>query len=219
MPFWDNVKKSGQKTKLRGEVMLLEREANARKKLFGIQFYDLVTNDKNKLLGMSAGTIFKGKREELKEPFERARDDIAGHQAQKDIHQKDLDVLEVKGAHSLPDHTVGQKVNKAGATMSNAATATKIAGQIALIDRQMKIRKEEFGMEVFGNVMEGEEGEKKGGIKKRLTATVQSLTPHEKEIQACIDAAKSDVKAIGDKIKSKQTQMGFLDSESVPLNS
>ena len=79
--LWDNVKKSGQKTKIRGEMMLLEREANGRKKLFGIELYDLITNDKNKLLGVSAGTVFKGKIEQLKEPFERAKDDISAKQA------------------------------------------------------------------------------------------------------------------------------------------
>jgi hypothetical protein len=221
MPLWDKVKKSGQKTKLKGEILLLEREANARKKLFGIEFFDLVTNDKNKLLGISAGTIFKGQREELKEPVERARDDIAGMQAQKDIHQKDLDVLEVKGAHTLPDQTVGEKVNKAGAVMSNAATATKLAGKKALIDREIKVRKEEFGLEVFEHFLKEEEKkeERKGGIKKKIAATMSSLSQQEKDIKACHEIAQMEVAAIQEKINSKKKQMGFLDSEETePLN-
>lgn len=229
MGIWDNVKKSGTKTKIRGEMMLLEREASARKKLFGIEFYDLITNDKNKLLGVSAGTIFKGQRAELQEPFERAKDDIAGKQALKEDRQKSLDVLEVKGAHTLPDQTMGQKVRKGGAHLSNAATATNLAGRMAWIDREIKIRKEEFGIEVFSYFTEsasggGEDGgDKRTSLKKKLSQSLgnslSSVTQHEKDIQACIDSAIKDVAAIEDKIKSKQRQMGLVDSETEPLTS
>lgn len=218
MKFFDKAKKQAQKTKIRGDIILLERQANTKKKAFGIQFYDLITNDKNKLLGVSAGTIFKGHREELKEPFERARDDIAGKQAQKDIHQKDMDVMEVKGAHTLPDATVGEKVNKAGAAMSNAATATKLSGKMALLDREMKIRKEQFGVEVFEYFSAPADGEKKGGMKKRISEKLSGVTQHEKDIQACIDAAKADVAETEDKITSKKREMSFVDDETQPLN-
>lgn len=89
---------------------------------FGIALYDQISKDKTKVLGISAGTIFKGDRAFIKEVYERARDDVNFQQVQKDIHQKDLDVLEVKGAHTLPDQTVGQKFNKAGAAVSNAVS-------------------------------------------------------------------------------------------------
>lgn len=216
MNLLGKAKKSAQKAKIRGEILVLERQAIGRKKQFGVVFYDLITNDKNMLLGVSAGTIFKGHREELKEPFERARDDIAGKQAQKDVHQKDLDVMEVKGAHTLPNATVGEKVNKAGAVMSNAASATKLNGKMALLDREMKIRKEQFGIEVFEHFSEPQDG-KRPSMKKRLSEKLSGVTQHEKDIQACIDAAKWDVGEIEDKIKSKRTQMGFLDEETESL--
>lgn len=218
MNLLGKAKRSAQNAKMRGEILVLERQALGRKKVFGVEFYDLITNDKNKLLGISAGTIFKGQREELKEPFERARDDIGGKQVQKDIHQKDLDVMEVKGAHTLPDATVGQKVNKAGAVMSNAAFATKLAGKMALLDREMKIRKEEFGIEVFEYFSEPKDG-KRPSMKKRLSQKLSTVTQHEKDIGGCIEAAKSDVAEIEDKIKSKRRQIGFLDEEVQSLMS
>jgi hypothetical protein len=218
MKFFDKAKKQAQRTKLRGDIILLERQTNTKKKAFGVEFYDLITNDKNMLLGVSAGTVFKGHREELKEPFERARDDIAGKKAQKDIHQKDMDVMEVKGAHTLPDATVGEKVNKAGAVMSNAASATKLSGKMALLDREMKIRKEQFGIEVFDYFSAPTDGEKKGGMKKRISEKISGLTQHEKDIQACIDAAKANVAEVEDKITSKNREIGFLDQETQPLN-
>ncbi|KAL3941779.1 MAG: hypothetical protein SGBAC_003925 [Bacillariaceae sp.] len=216
MNLLGKAKRTAQKTKLRGEIAVLERQANGRKKVFGVEFYDLITNDKNKLLGVSAGTIFKGHREELKEPFERARDDMAGKQVQKDVHQKDLDVMEVKGAHTLPSDTMGEKANKAGAVFSNAANATKLGAKMALLDREMKIRKEQFGIEVFEYFNAPQEG-KRTSMKKRMSEKLSGVTQHEKDIQACIDAAKRDVGEVEDKIKSKRTQMGFLDEESQPL--
>ena len=100
--------------------------------------------------------------------------------------------------------------------MSNAATATKLAGKMALIDREIKIRKEQFGVEVFEYFNAPQEGTRTS-MKKRLSEKISSVSQQEKDIQACIDAAKRDVGEIEDKIKSKRTQMGFLDEESQPL--
>jgi hypothetical protein len=215
MSFWNKVKNSGRKTKLRGDIALIEREVNGRKKTFGVELYDLLTNDKNKLLGMTAGTIFKGQEAELKEPFGRARDDVVGVQARKDIKQKDLDVLEVRGAHTLPDTTMGQKANKAGRAMSNAGTGTKLRAEMALLDREMKIRKEQFGIEVFNVLKPSEQKDK--GLRATITTKLANMSPQEKDIQACIDKAKTAVGSLEGRIKSKQTEMGVLDSELEPL--
>jgi chromosome segregation ATPase len=219
MSMWDKVKKSGQKTKLRGNVVLLEREATARKKVFGIDLYDMMTNDKNKLLGVTAGTLFKGQQTELKEPFGTARDDIAGIQAQKDIKQKNIDVLEVKGANTLPDSTLNQKMTKAGRAISNASNATKLQGQMALLDREMKIRKEQFGIEIYDLSKASDEKESKKGLRASISNTLSNLSQQEKDIQACIDAAKKEVGAIEGRIKSKQTEINVLDEEMKPLTS
>ena len=210
--IWNKMKKSGQKTKIRGEIALMEREINGRKKTFGIELYDMMTNDKNKLLGVAAGTLFKGHQMELKEPFERARDDIAGIQARKDVKQKDLDVLEVKGASTMPDATLEQKMNKAGRAISNGASGTKLRGQMALLDREMKIRKEEFGIEVF-DLSQGSKKNESGD------SILSGLSEQEHDIQSCIDKAKEDVAAIHDRIKSKESEMSTLDEEMAPLAS
>eukprot|EP00339_Tiarina_fusa_P015588 CAMPEP_0117005066 /NCGR_PEP_ID=MMETSP0472-20121206/5821_1 /TAXON_ID=693140 ORGANISM="Tiarina fusus, Strain LIS" /NCGR_SAMPLE_ID=MMETSP0472 /ASSEMBLY_ACC=CAM_ASM_000603 /LENGTH=211 /DNA_ID=CAMNT_0004706213 /DNA_START=122 /DNA_END=757 /DNA_ORIENTATION=- len=211
------MKKTGQKTKLRGEIALAGRQIVGRKKTFGIELYDLVTNDKQKLLSVAAGTAFKGQQDSMKEPFERARDDIAGIQARKDIKQKDLDVLEVKGAHTLPDTTMGQKASKAGRAISEAGTGTKLRAEMALLDREMKIRKEQFGIEVFDLSVASDEGSTKKGIAKRVSAAMESET--EKVIQACIDQAKKDVAFIQTGITSKQREIGSIDEEMEPLAS
>jgi hypothetical protein len=216
MSVWDKMKKTGQKTKLRGDIALIEREANGRKKRFGVDLYDSLTNDKNKLLGITAGTIFKGQQEELKEPFDRARDDIVGVQARKDIKQKDLDVLEVKGAHTLPDTTIGQKFTKAGRSVSNAGTGSKLRAEMAMLDREMKIRKEQFGVEVF-DLSKASEGKESKGIKGAVANALSGLTQQEKDIQAIVDVAKKEIGEMEGRINSKQTEIGMLTEEMQPL--
>ena len=206
MSVWDKMKKSGLKTKLRGEIALCERDIVGRKKTFGIELYDMMTTDKQKLLGVSAGTLFKDKQVELKEPFERARDDMAGIQARKDIKQKDLDVLEVNTADAMPDATLNEKMAKAGRAITNASNSTKLKAQMALMDRDMKIRKEQFGLEVYDLTKASEEG------------GLDGLSEQEKDIQACIDTAKSDVASIEGKIKSKEDEIKMLDDEMNGLN-
>jgi hypothetical protein len=222
MDFFQKAKNTAIKTKLRGDVALFEREVNTRKKKFGVELYDLMTNDKNKLLGMAAGTIFQNKQAEMKEPFDRARDDMGGIQARKDIKQKDMDVLEIKGAHSLPDNTAGEKVKKVGKSISDAGIHTKLRAEMALLDREMKIRKEQFGVEVFELTQASDEASSK---KKRtsITDTVKNamkdkeVSQQEKDIQACIDEAKTDITIVDGKIQSKQREINMLDEEMKPL--
>ncbi len=207
------MKKSGLKTKLRGEILLAEREGRARKKRFGVDLYDLLTNDKQTLLGVSAGTLFKGANDdgELKLALERSRDDIAGMQVRKDEKQKELDVLEIKGSHTMPSYTVGQKMSQAGRAVSDAGVAAKLRTQMALLDREMKIRKEEFGLEVFDLVKDSAESG------KGPMASISSVSVQEKGIQEVIDQAKNDVAAIETKMRSKEREIGMIDEELEPL--
>lgn len=214
--WWDKVKKSGQKTKLRADIALVELEIKGRKKKFGVDLYDVLTNDKQKLLGISAGTLFKGKNDEMKAAFERARDDIAGMLARKEDLQRQRDVLEVKGAHTLPDTTIGEKMNKAGKAVADAGTDTKLRAQQALIDREMKIRKEEFGLEIFDACKQSEQKEK--GIKGALSSAISNFSDHERDIQSVIDLAKKDVEAMDKKVQSIKRQMHILDPEVQPLS-
>lgn len=216
MGIWDKVKNNSKKLKLQGEISLLKREVNTRQKSLGVELYNIITNDKNKLLGMSAGTLFKSDQEELKDAFERARDDIANVGARKDILQNELDVLEVKSASTLPNTTVEQKMNKAGRAISNGARGTKLQAQMALLDREMKIRKEQFGVEVFADLKPSEGGKEKNPI-KRISNAVAGLSKQEQDIMACIDTAIADVVKIEGRMKSKQHEISSIDEEMEPM--
>ena len=218
MGLWGNVKNVAEKTKLRGDVALAQRGIMARKKKFGEEFFDVLTNDKQKLLGVSAGTLSVFKKgtqnDELRAAFERVRDDIRGKQARKEKLQNRLDVMEVKGSHTMPDGTMGQKLSKTGRMFSNAGTGTKIRAQMALIDREMKIRKEEFGLEVFDMAKTTEDKQKKG-LKGTISKAMTGLSEQDKDMQKIVDTAKKDVEAIEGRVTSLERQITFLESESL----
>ena len=214
MGLWDNVKNAAEKTKLRGDIVLSQRNITARKKKFGVEFFDILTSDKQNVLGMSAGTlsVFKkgGQNDELREAFEQARDDIRAKQANKDQLQNKLDIMEVKGVHTMPDVTMGQKLSKTGKMFSNAGTGTKLRAQMTLLDREMKIRKEGFGLEVFDLAKSTEDKEKKG-LKGAISKAMTGLSEQEKEIQKTVDSAKKDVETLEGKIVSMERQITFLE--------
>ena len=214
MGLWDNVKNAAEKTKLRGDIVLSQRNITARKKKFGVEFFDILTSDKQNVLGMSAGTlsVFKkgGQNDELREAFEQARDDIRAKQANKDQLQNKLDIMEVKGVHTMPDVTMGQKLSKTGKMFSNAGTGTKLRAQMTLLDREMKIRKEGFGLEVFDLAKSTEDKEKKG-LKGTISKAMTGLSEQEKEIQKTVDSAKKDVETLEGKIVSMERQITFLE--------
>lgn len=222
MGLWGNVKNTAERTKLRGDVALAQRGIAARKKKFGEEFYDVLTNDKQKVvLGVSTAnlSIFKkgAQNEELREAFERAREDMRVKQARKEELQNRLDIMEVKGTHTMPDGTIGQKLSKTGKMFSNAGTGTKIRAQMALIDREMKIRKEEFGVEVYELAKPTEDKQKKG-LKGAISKAMTGLSDHDKDIQRVIDAAIKDVEAIEGRVTSLERQITFLESESLGGN-
>lgn len=219
MKFWDKVKNNGRKVQLQGEIQLLKRERTGRIKQFGVEFYDLLTNDKQKLLGVSAGTLFKGGEPGWKPALQQAREDIAAIQVRKESKQKDLDVLEVKGSHTMPDYTLQQKAAKASRAVADGAKATKWQADMALLDREIKIRKEQFGLEAFDLAPESTatESTTKNPV-KLLSKAVASLTPQEQDIQNCIDKAKQDVAKIDSKINVKQGEIHALnDGETEPM--
>ena len=219
MKLWDKVKNNGRKVQLQGEIQFLKMERTGRIKQFGVEFFDLLTNDKQKLLGVSAGTLFKGGEPGWKVPLQQAREDIAAIQVKKDVKQKDLDVLEVKGSHTMPDYTLQQKAAKASKAVADSAKATKWQADMALLDREIKIRKEQFGLVAFDLVPESNSPEAKtNNPVKLLSKAVASLSPQEQDIQNCIDQAKQDVARIDAKIKGKQNEIHALnDGETEPM--
>ena len=173
------------------------------------------------MLGISSGTLLGGQShfDELRTSFDLTRQDISSIQAKKDMKQQELDVLEVKGPSSMPNTTMNDKMKQASCAVTNAGKEAKLKTEMLMLDREMKLRKEDFGLDIFPKVLSTEElkasGQYKGnGIGAKLRNSISgSNAQHEIDIQGCIDVAKADVTRIEGKIKSKEFEITSLSSE------
>ena len=106
-------------------------------------------------------------------------------------------------------------MSKAGKAMADAGSDTKLRAQQALIDREIKIRKENFGLEIFDACQPSENKDR--GIKGAVSSAISNLSEQERDIQAVIDQAKKDVEGIGKRTDSLNRQMHMIDPEVEPL--
>jgi hypothetical protein len=181
---WNRVKNQGLKTKLQGESKLLDRESLKRKQQFGVDLYDLL-NQQNKLapayLSKLQGTI--------KEPYDQARIDVTKLMLDKTKLQEQIDLLQCNSDRARPAFTTKGHLLKAGQLVKSTAEETALQAQM---ERNMKLRKETFGVDVFALLEANPEA-----AKNNLIGNVAAkLSSREQEIQRCIEKAKHDVSAV-----------------------
>lgn len=197
------MKEQGRKVQLQGEIQWIKRQIVARQKKWGVEFFDLVTNEKQTLLGVSAGTLFDNKdaAETLawKEPLEQLREQL---RESKDKHQR----LEAKCLSLL--NSLNHYDNHNNSTSSHdgpgkaldkikiAAQRKQLQAQLLVLEQQMKRKKESFGVKVFG------------GLER--CKDLSKLNSQEQKIQECIDVALADVHQLQAQINAKYSQVHSL---------
>jgi hypothetical protein len=182
------VQAAGQKGKLKAEIALIDQQMKGRKQQFGVEMYDLMEQKKT----------FGGKSEtepKVLEVFEAAEKDIAIVMEKKDAKQAEIDSVD-KSAGELPAESVQEKVKKAGSQAKDATMKTKIKAEMALLDREIKTRKQLFGIELFDACLQ-----------------LDNYTPSDTEIQAIWDAAKKDIGEQQAKKDVKQEEINVLEAE------
>jgi hypothetical protein len=212
MGFFDNAKGAAIRTKLKAEKALLEREMANRKRAFGIVLFDL-------MYAMEKGN--KSTAFHVSSHYEAAKADISEIQQRKDVKQSELEKLELesrKDKHK-PTDTAAQKAKAAGKWISYAGNETKLSANLALLDREMKVRKESFGLDIYDFVTSvgGEPTETlASGIAnvQKLASAVLGKSPptiktSETEIRAAIADARGDVERIQVKINEKLQEMAL----------
>lgn len=202
--LWDKAKNAGTRTKLQGEILLHEREIKARQQRFGVELFDLLESEKGAFVVKTPG-IFHANQEQVKGPYERCKNDVDSYQNDKDSHKQQIDMIQVSRDRSAPAYTARDKVNKAGEWMSNAGSEGKLQAQIALLDRKINSRKQEFGLEVYG-LLEYKPADK-GGVKGAVSNQLSKFSQKEKQIEECVEEVKKDVAFIQRRIQFKQDQI------------
>lgn len=196
---WDQVKNAGNKTKLRGEIALLERQAKTRQQAFGVELYDLLVAEKGAFV-VKTPPVFHANEQKIRTPFEACKRDVDRMTADKLIHLQQIDTIQANRERTIPAYTAQEKLNNAGKWISGAGSEGKLQAQIALLNRQMKQRKEAFGLEVFHllgnndtNAASSNGSSGGGGIKSVLSNQLSKLSTTEKKIEECVIEAKRDV--------------------------
>jgi hypothetical protein len=209
MGLLENVQNAGQRAKLNGEILLIDRDIVARKKEFGLELYDLIdtVERKNKTALLSTPSLFKGIESQIQDFLEVCRKEVSELDDSKSGKELEQTQLEVKRERET-NATIGK-------WMSRTGTDAKLTMEIAMLERQIKQRKEKFGLDIWdvvaqpSSIVENVNMETKNksglgkvtgalsGLTKGVTSTVASglgkFSSDERAVQVCVEKAREDI--------------------------
>ena len=221
--FFGKMKNTGIKAKLQGECTLLDREIKARKLKFGVELYDLLRDQekanggnlmtqlgvKSNKAAVAAPGSFKAR---IKEEWDTVRTDISDLEQKQEAMRVEKTHEEVRRERGAPAVSAKEKWQKAGAAVQSQTRETKLLAQIALLDRDIKKRKEQFGVDVYHKAVEvigkGSTGFK-SGVKNAMRGGLMKVSEHEQKVQHCVENAARDV---GTAERSRQTRIREIDA-------
>jgi len=216
MTVWDTIsnvcagagasaKLAAQKTKIRADMMMLDREIVKIQKDFGVQMYDYI----NPLSQNEEFYTTKDESIEIMMPILiTVQKEIEGLASKRVIVKEELNRSKAKRAEAAPikAETFKEKVSAA----SNASVAhvgeTKTRTELALIDNKMKSHKQTFGVQLYEAYSEAED--------------TRGLLPGDRDIRSLYDTARNEVKKCEDNKKIKEEEIVELrNSNDTPEDS
>lgn len=208
--LWEGVKQmsqlagaaallAGQKTKIRGEMMLTEREVKTRQQIFGVELYDYVAP-----LAKSPDFFAANDKmtDTIRGPFLAAQREIAALMIKRSKLKEELAQAEVtrKAAFPQPATTFGEQVINTGKATAFTANEVKIKTEIGMVDAQIKAHKEEFGEGMFATFIQLEDEE--------------GWLPTVRDIRSMYDKARQDVDKLKIKLDAKEKELNTLGTEN-----
>lgn len=242
MGFFGNIKNAAVKAKINAEIKLIDRELANRKRAFGVELFDLVETNDDKAASYLP-SFFKAAATQIEGPMNSCRLDIRDFERERKLHTSELDRIENKRERSGRANSAGETASKAGEWISDAGTSSKLEVKIALLDRKIKQRKEDFGLEVYDMIAEatnraatapapkkqqsikgmlkvvGKTAKKtleKGveTVKSGVTDNLSKFNQSEQEIHKCVDNAKDDIRIILSRRQTKEREIALLENEN-----
>jgi hypothetical protein len=166
----ENVRRTALKTKIRGEMALLDRQIYLLQCQFGVDYYDAA---------VSAFGVQHRRYpipSAIADAFDRCRDDIQVKLNEKNAKDLEVEYVVVNKERSaaLPNgngnNTASSTWQRTGQWVNETATEGKLRVQIKLLERDMKVRKEQFGVAVFDVVLS--HATQKSAVKGALQQTM-----------------------------------------------
>ncbi|CAB9502460.1 expressed unknown protein [Seminavis robusta] len=97
--------------------------------------------------------------------------------------------------------TMMERLKKAGKSMVDAGAKTMLKTDIVFLDREIKLRKQAFGIEIYDLMEELESN------------TEMNTTGKETKIRSAFDQARKDIAVIQAKKECKREEMAVLEAE------
>jgi hypothetical protein len=205
MGLLDRIKKKAANTKLAGEIVLIDRKVASRKQKFGVDLYNILADwERNH---KDQEPPIKG----IQVILQAAREDIFELFKKRHANDEMLDDIELKKEQTEKAASAKDKAKNAGKWISRTGTATKLKTEIAYFDREMRIRKEIFGVVSFDELDLGSQE-----INKVLADVVidnveiSSTNVESEDVLAVVERCKMDVSELLTKKKEKQATIEGL---------
>ncbi|KAL3919622.1 MAG: hypothetical protein SGILL_003665 [Bacillariaceae sp.] len=187
MGLLDSIGATARKAQLAAEIKLVERERTQRLQTMGVELYDLIDAQRKSQDSPSEGKI-RNVEKVLQVPLEKCS---------TDVRKWDLEVAEQQNTRELilvrPDKDKESLSRRVG----DQASMTKIATRIVFLQREMRLRKQEFGIQVWDVVSQPQ----------WLHGDSCGLSKEELAVQACVNKAKDDIRLIEEKKNGKLEQI------------
>ena len=206
MSLWNSVKgvanKAGQasklaaqKTKLRADMVLIDRDMKNRKMQFGMAMYDYVSP-------LSEQADFYAASDPLTEILRPAL--ILAQKEIKNLANKRTKLKEaqaaagVKRAAAFPAkaETWGESFKNAGKSSVMHGSETKIKTELALLDRKINSIKQTFGLNLFAVFVEAED--------------TKGFLPTDRQVRSIYDVARGDVQKLEVRKDNKMRELEAL---------
>ena len=203
MSLWDKVKAkaiqagdatklAAHKTKLRTDMMMIDREISNRKKLFGVQMYDHVSP-------LSQSADFYAASDDLtnivRPPLITAQKEIQALAAKRVQLKESLAAAEAKRAGAFPTkaETYGGKLKNFGKAGVMHSGETKIKAELAVVDRKIKGHKQTFGLTLFETLSEAED--------------TRGYLPSDRQVRSIYDQTRQDIQSMQARKKLKEEEL------------
>ncbi|KAL3904156.1 MAG: hypothetical protein SGILL_010177, partial [Bacillariaceae sp.] len=203
MSLWDSIKGGAKKAgdaaavktkigKLKADIVLLRRQMTSRQRAFGIAMYDHVSP-------LSQSQDFYAAEDPLttllRPPLINAQKEIQALAAKKVKLKEQLAQAEANRAAAFPTaaETVGQKFMNFGKAGVLHGGETKIKGELAIVDRNIKGHKQNFGIELYAMFVDAEDN--------------KGFLPTDRQVRNIYDTCRGDIQSLEGKVKTKEEEI------------
>lgn len=224
--FFAKAKNTAIITKIKGEILLLDRESKVQRQAFGVELYDLLDGMSSKGGSDKFPQFLGTESQQIKQLFDACQLDVRQQLDTRDAKTQEVESLQANRERALPPTNNKEKLTRAGEWMTSQGKEGKLKAENAFINQKIKSRKQLFGVDVFSLVVEGastesilgeEESESKrnlfGGIKSGIANQLSKLSGDERKIQECIKKAKADDDLIQQRKDRKEREILRLQQE------